>query len=277
MSPVSGPVSSQAATPAADAESARLRAFWTDRYREFSLSESGWLGAGEAQNALVYRCKAHALRRALTELGLAQPSRFTVLDAGCGQGFFAEFYAREFAGCDYTGVDIASRAIEHLRARFPAHRFVAADVSSWRAIAKTAFDVIQCFEVLHLFVDDRSVERTLGNLASQLEPGGVMLVTAALPHRTVQPSHYTRHLSRDAFLAMVTRAGLRVRAVRAMYYWLPDGGPSNRHLRYVMTRLGPRALYLTDRVALAVGVPRWFQGGPDSAMKLLVLERAAAP
>ena len=43
-------------------DDARLREFWNNRYAEFTLSESGWLGAGEALNDRIYACKRQALQ-----------------------------------------------------------------------------------------------------------------------------------------------------------------------------------------------------------------------
>ena len=39
------------------------REFWDKRYQNFSLSESGWMGAGERYNAYLYACKRQALLR----------------------------------------------------------------------------------------------------------------------------------------------------------------------------------------------------------------------
>jgi SAM-dependent methyltransferase len=252
-------------------ELARLHRFWTDRYRDCSLSESGWLGAGDAHNALVYRCKRQALRRALRACGVGRTTHFSVLDAGCGQGFFADVYEREYPAATYTGIDLAAAALGPLGARHPRFHFHAADISSWRSAIGEKFDVVQSFEVLHLFLDDGLVERTLRNLAGQLASGGVMLVTAVVPHHTMMPTEYVRHLGRTEFLQLVHRAGLRLERVQPMYFWLPDGGPSNRYLRFAASRLGPQFLYVADRLALAARLPRIFQAGSDSAMKLLTL------
>ena len=250
-----------------------MRQFWSERYRDCSLSESGWLGAGETHNALVYRCKEQALRHAVRQCGFRSASRISVLDAGCGQGFFADLYARDYPECRYTGVDLVPAALGRLRGRHPRFHFHVADISSWRRVDAEKFDLIQSFEVLHLFLDDGLVERTLRNLADQLKPSGVMLVTAALPPETMTPNAYVRHLGRTAFLQLVDRAGLRLVREWPMYFWLPDGGPSNRLLRFVATPFGPRILYAADRLALALRMPRIFQRGCDSAMKLLTLRK----
>jgi len=142
-------------------ELSRLQQFWTERYRDGSLSESGWLGAGELHNTLVYRCKAQALRGALRDCGVDRATSFSVLDAGCGQGFFADVYERDYPRCAYTGVDLAAAALEQVRGRHPRFHFHVADISSWRGLRDEPFDIVQSFEVLHLFLDDRIVGHTL--------------------------------------------------------------------------------------------------------------------
>src|SRR5438128_3608226 len=111
--------------PVAEAE--RLKRFWETRYQRFSLSESGWLGAGEKKNRLLYSCKTHALKASLKDLGLKNDSSFSVLDAGCGQGYFARFYQDCFPRVKYTGIDISSKVIAHLKPSFSHYTFFADD------------------------------------------------------------------------------------------------------------------------------------------------------
>jgi SAM-dependent methyltransferase len=258
-------------------ELTRLRSFWETRYQRFSLSESGWLGAGEEHNELIYRCKAAVVRRALDEASFDRSRAFSVLDAGCGQGFFASFYAREFPASRYVGVDLCTPAVDHLRAvAAGAQEFATGDLCSWRDPAGRQFDIVQCVEVLHLIVDDRMIEEALTNFARHVERRGRVLVTAALPDADRSIHDYLKFRSRQTFLGLAERAGLVLEAERAMYYWLPDGGPANRYLRWVFAQLGPRSLYATDRLGLALGAPRWLQRGMDSRMKLLTFRLKAS-
>lgn len=257
------------------AEQARLQRFWTERYRTFSLSESGWLGAGESRNHRLYACKAAALTRALERLAYRPKETRRVLDAGCGQGFFAEYYRRRFPGWTYVGVDLAPTVVAHLELRQPGCVFAVGDISTWRAADGAPFDIIQSFEVLHLFLNDELVATTIANLAGQLTGDGALLVTAVLPTREAQPNPYIRHMTRRRFDEAARAAGLVTTSEEAMYYWLPDGGPSNRYLRYVFDRLGDGALFAADRAALALRLPRLFQSGFDSQMKLITLRRMA--
>jgi SAM-dependent methyltransferase len=263
-------VNSSAGNP----EELRLRTFWNDRYSDFTLSESGWKGAGEELNRFIYRCKQHALVRSLTALGWRDGARFSVLDAGCGQGFFAGFYRQEFPNAAYVGVDISERAIAHLQKAAYHGEFHAADLATWTHPRQTRFDVVQSLEVLHLILDDDTVTRAIGNLASQLNGGGSLLVTAALPESTIDRSGYLRYRSRRFWLDAVKSLDLRIVASRPIYYWLPAGGPANRYARFLFTRLGVPALYLTDRAAVALRVPQSRAAGPDCRMRLLTIQHS---
>ena len=255
-------------------EPARLREFWDARYAEFSLSESGWMGAPDGLNDRIYACKRQALRRAIDAAGFTRDRAWSVLDAGCGQGHFARFYRVEYPNSRYVGVDISARAVDYLQRTIPESEFFAADLCAWRDPAGRTFDIVQSVEVLHLILDDDAVRRALANFASLLSPRGALFLTAALPDRTVQMADYLRFRSREFWHAAIASAGLRIAAERAMYYWLPSGGPANKYLRYALTRLGPGALYTIDRVAFALGLPRPRSAGIDSRMRLLTLRRA---
>jgi SAM-dependent methyltransferase len=255
-------------------DGARLREFWNTRYAEFTLSESGWFGAGEALNDRIYACKLQALRRAIAALGLTREAPWSVLDAGCGQGHFARFYHAEYPASSYVGLDISERAITHLQTAIPDAEFHVADLCEWDDPQGRTYDIVQSFEVLHLILDDDAMKRALANLARRLNPRGALLVTAALPEQTVQRSDYLRYRSREFWNRAIASLGLRLVVERPIYYWLPAGGPRNKYLRYALTSLGPGALYAVDRLALRLGLPQPASAGIDSRMRLLTLKRA---
>jgi SAM-dependent methyltransferase len=257
----------------APADDVRLREFWNRRYSTFTLSESGWLGAGERLNDRIYACKRQALRRALSSLGFSRDDEFSILDAGCGQGRFAAIYRDDYPRATYVGIDISDRAVAHLRRALPGVEFHEADLCDWRDPARRTFDIVQSFEVLHLILDEATTERAIASLASRLSPRGALLVTAAMPESDVRLSDYLCHRGRPFWTRVLAAHGLRIAAERPMYFWLPAGGPGNRYFRYAMTRLGPAALYAVDRAALALGVPQPASAALDCRMRLLTIQR----
>jgi SAM-dependent methyltransferase len=254
-------------------DDARLRAFWNERYADFTLSESGWAGAGERLNERIYASKRQALRKAIRALGRAADRPWSVLDAGCGQGHFARFYAAEYPSSVYLGLDISERAIAYLQQTIPGVEFQTANLCDWHDPHGRTFDLIQSIDVLHLILDDDALRRALANLARQLAPGGALLLAMPLPAQITVVSDYLRYRSRAFWEAEIASLGLRVVNDRPMYYWLP-GGPRNRYLRYALTRLGPDALYAVDRAALALAIPQPASAGIDSRTRLLTLQHA---
>jgi SAM-dependent methyltransferase len=254
------------------ADQIRLRSFWDARYQRFSLSESGWLGAGESLNDRIYVCKAQALARSLSAR-LTARGEWSVLDAGCGQGYFAQLYRRAYPTARYVGLDISERAVQHLRQHVPGVEFHAGDLCEWTDPLGRTFDIVQSFEVLHLILDDDAMVRALANLSRQLADGGALLVTAALLERTLQPSDYLRYRSRSFWRDALASLGLCIVAERPMYYWLPAGGPRNKYARYALAQLGAGALYALDRAAVALRVPQPTSAAVDCRMRLLTIER----
>jgi SAM-dependent methyltransferase len=255
-------------------EGVRLREFWNRRYTDFRLSESGWLGAGERLNELIYRCKRQALRRAIASSGLLRRGAWSVLDAGCGQGHFARLFQDEYPQAEYVGLDISERLIQHLQQDLPGAEFRLADICSWNDPRGRRFDLVQSFEVLHLILNDDTVARAIANLAGQLTDTGSMLVTAALPPATCQPGDYLRFRSRGFWNEMLRSCGLRIVREAPMYYWLPSGGPTQKYLRYGLRRMGPDVLYAIDRAAFYLRLPQPASLGIDCRMHLLTLCRA---
>jgi SAM-dependent methyltransferase len=254
----------------AAAAAEHAREFWGKRYKEFSLSESGWMGAGERYNEYLYECKRQALVRTLAQIGLNKNSSLNVLDAGCGQGFFAGVWQNNFPNANYTGVDICEKVVAHLQNKFPLGEFFAGDLAAWHHPQEKKFDLIYSFEVLHLLLSDAAVESAVYNLSAQLTPSGYLLLTATMPEETIEPNEYIRHQGREFWEGVFRMVGLELVAEKRMYYWLPDGGPKNRLASKILRLPRPGLLYALDRCAHWLELPQVF-GSWDSRMKLLVL------
>src|SRR5262249_31985979 len=193
--------------------------------------------------------------RALTKAGFGGDRECSVLDAGCGQGYFAAFYRERYPAARYVGLDVSERAVAHLRRAEPRSEFHLGNVCDWRDPNARRFDVVQGLDLMYLILDDELMTQAVANLAAHRHPEGWLIVNAALPAETRQPRDYPRYGSGRFWEDLVARLGLRIVAELPMYYWLPAGGPANRYLRFIAHRLGPAALYGVDRAALALGLP----------------------
>lgn len=73
-----------------------------------------------------------ALRRMLDPLvwagGRQRLTSDPILDAGCGTGLLLEQFP--IPPDEYIGVDVSPKMLKHARAKFPAHTFIEADLSS---------------------------------------------------------------------------------------------------------------------------------------------------
>lgn len=101
--------------------------------------------------------EAVAARRRLHDRGVTEPllrgigeiisatggasSRDTVLDAGCGDGFYLGSLARE-TGCDAHGVDISIPAVDAAARRYPGVEWIVANADRFVPYADRSFSIV---------------------------------------------------------------------------------------------------------------------------------------
>ncbi len=236
----------------------RPREFWDRRLREqFDLR-----GTGETGLSLAYNRACYALRREVLEATLAaegiDPRGRSVLDVGCGTGFFTDYYLAR--GARVTGLDIAPVSIERLRERHPEARFELGDVSE--AAIPERYDLVNAFDVLYHVTDDLRWEAAVRHLAEAVAPGGALLVTDTFSELPLAEHNTMRPLSR--YRVLLEMAGMTVGRPRPTHVLLN----SELGLLRFLNRL-PGLLLVLDRALLALGAGR----GPR-INKLLVARRA---
>jgi SAM-dependent methyltransferase len=237
------------------------REFWEERLSEhFDLRGTGETGLSLAYNRACYSLRRRVLDRALREAG-RDPAGRSVLDAGCGTGFFTAYYLAR--GARVTGLDIAPVSIERLRARHPGARFVLADVSD--AALGERFDIVNAFDVLYHITDDARWERALRHLAEAVAPGGALLITdtfATLP----RPAAHNLPRPLERYRELLSLSGLELGTVYPTHLLL------NRELGWFrFLNRAPALLLAVDRLLLALGA-----GHDDPVVsKLLVAGRRA--
>lgn len=253
-------------------EDARLREFWCKRYDKFSLNESGIYGLSKEYIGYYYECKRLALAAAYHHMGIKTMDSFRVLDAGCGQGFFADWLSRSYPQAQYTGVDISENVISHLRAQYASYSWLADNFSrdDFR-IAKT-FRVIQSIEVLHLILSDDLARAALANLESMLDDAGCLIITDVIPRKAYNPNQYIRLRPRAFYDDVLPRVGMRIDKVIPIYYCIPDRGLGGRIFSRLFRYVPARFVFAFDRLANTIRLPQLFQSY-DSKMKMLVCRR----
>jgi SAM-dependent methyltransferase len=236
------------------------REFWQRRLSEhFDLRGTGETGLSLAYNRACYALRLSVLERALREAGASLSGR-SVLDVGCGTGFFTVYYLAR--GARVTGIDIAPVAIERLALRHPEARFVLADVSE-TALAER-FDVVNVFDVLLHITDDARWEQAVRNVAAAVAPGGLLLVSDTFASYPGLAAH-NRSRPLATYRALLTAAGLTPGPLYPTHVLL------NRELgAFRFLNRAPGLLELADRALLALGA-----GRTDPVVsKLLVARRA---
>jgi SAM-dependent methyltransferase len=196
-------------------------AYWRDRVgQDATLGVVGHRSLGIAYNEYIYRRRLDALGAILDGLGAA-PNQQTVLDIGCGTGFYSGFWHR-LGVSEYLGVDLSDATVPRLRAEFPNFRFEQMDITEPIVAAgeRQHFSIITVFDVFYHIVDDAKFLAALRNIHEQLAPGGVVLVFDQLASRDYMLRKHVKFRQRDAYHSMLREAGLRIVDTRKLFSFL---------------------------------------------------------
>ncbi len=236
----------------------RPREFWDQRLSEqFDLRGTGETGLSIEYNRACYTLRGEVLDRALAEAHV-DPRGRSVLDVGCGTGFFTAYYLGR--GARVTGIDIAPVSIERLKQRHPGSQFVLADVSEAEIAGR--YDIVNAFDVLYHITDDEAWEKAVTNLARAVEVGGVLLLTDLFAERASAEAH-NRIRPFERYEAVLRNNGITPGRLHPTHVLLNrELGPFRFLNRF------PRALLAIDRVLLRLGA-----GTGPRVNKLLVASR----
>lgn len=107
------------------------------------------------------------------ELKRTEGRKLTILDFGCGGGWLSKRLS-EFG--TVTGLDLADKAIEAAKTRYPGIEFICLNASSTETTAflQRKFDVIVSSEVIEHVTDKQNY---IDNMLSLLSPGGLVILT----------------------------------------------------------------------------------------------------
>lgn len=197
--------------------------YWRDRLAsDPSLTGVGTRPFGAAYQRFLYRLKEAAIRRVLRN-GRATVAGASVLNVGCGVGYFEPFFDR-MGAARIAGVDVAASSIERLRKRHPRYEYQVADVGlplSAPLIGRS-FDLVTAIDVLYHVVDDARFETAIENLCRLCGCGGMLLFTES-PQATVRAngddSPHVRHRNPEQYRALFADHGLRIVAQTPMYHF----------------------------------------------------------
>ncbi len=183
-----------------------LSAYWDRRHQtEGSLRSGGHISRTEAENAAFYLLRAGLVIGLLGGFG-GEPGRNSVLDAGTGKGYFAEY----LASCGYgvTAIDASPSAIAAAESNTDGNvTYIQGDLSSVPSLG--TFDAVLCIDVLFHIVDDSHWTTALDGLCSAVRPGGILIYSDAPKSDESVLGGYIRHRSPRSYDNRLRYLGFR--------------------------------------------------------------------
>jgi SAM-dependent methyltransferase len=236
-----------------------LGAYWEQRAIRYGHVDRGLpavcaYGMPRLYNEAIHACQ----RRALAPL-LTQWRDLDILDVGCGVGRWSIELANR--GNRVVGLDVSETMVTLARQNAQQARvdceFAAGSVVSHRFDRR--FDVILAVTVLQHVIDEREFDAAIGNLASHLRPGGVLVLLEVAPTQltTRCDSAIFRARALSRYCSTLGGAGLEIMKV---------GGVDARFLRTLslsaMRTLPPKVARVLVSAAAFAALPVDFVVGP---------------
>lgn len=244
------------------------KSFWEERLGpNLSIATTGHAGFSERYNRYMYTLKRRALEAVLRRNAIEVAGR-SVLDAGCGSGYFIDLY-RSMGASDITGVDITDASVESMRKKYPSLSFQMIDIGSTAAVLGKKFDIINVFDVMYHIVDDGMFENAAANIGAWSRSGAWIFMTDALDPSRGSSGH-VRYRSEETYRSVFGARGVDIMEVVPVLNFMGRGvGPGvknvfmRRILGLAIETLAP-AIYAAD----ALYCPR-----ERATMNLLVCRR----
>jgi SAM-dependent methyltransferase len=148
--------------------------YW-DEIHKTAHDESavGYPNLARSLNRARYDVERRNVIRAISAVEVARRPR--VLDIGSGTGIWIDFW-RELGASEILGVDLASAAVQRLRARYPEHRFEQRDIGEPGISLPTDMDVVSAMSVLLHITDDARFEQAMRNLMTSVAADGILIL-----------------------------------------------------------------------------------------------------
>jgi SAM-dependent methyltransferase len=135
----------------------------------------------------------------------------TIVDVGCGLGFFSYFVQAKFSGAKITSIDISPEAVNHLKQR--GANAVLGDFLEVN-LPNEEFDVVYMREVLEHLYEPLSYVRKVKSL---LKKGGLFFYTTGNTNEAdnmkswgyVRPAGHINYFNPSSIRALFKRAGLK--------------------------------------------------------------------
>ena len=195
-------------------------------------------GQSKTIEMLSYQLVLTTVERAVDIIQYGANRNLSILDIGCGLGYFTGHLKKKFPTADVRGVDISLAALTKASRTTPACVFQQIDLKTQDPIdLGTQFDVMVALDCLYYFKEDE-IDRVLTNIRTLMADGGFLMVGYHLPE-TMKFGLYIRSLS-DAKSLFETHGmpivySFDVEDGLDITY---NGRPVGRHLYFLAKKVG---------------------------------------
>jgi SAM-dependent methyltransferase len=230
-----------------------INSYWENRLqKDFSLSSVGYIGLGKSFNNWMYKVRRKVFIR-LTKKYVDPSIAYSVLDIGCGTGFYIDRWL-ELGAKNISGIDITRISVENLSKKYPTLSFFQLDISDNNLPfnAKT-FDYISAFDVLFHIVDDNNFISALNNINYLLKPNGIFIFSDNFLHgnEIITKSQACRKISKIE--AALKNTGFEICERVPMFYFMNDPCDSNNKFLISFWRFLIKILLHSDFIGFVLG------------------------
>jgi len=148
--------------------------YWHDRFSKYKMAIRGVGDEGlpEQDNKIMYAEAAKVVVDLCQEQNIDFKSA-SVLDIGCGNGFYAQLLY-DLGVKNYTGLDITDSLFPNLKEKFLNFEFTKKDVSTDKINGR--FNLILMIDVIQHIVKDSKLSFALNNVKNCLADHGVFIL-----------------------------------------------------------------------------------------------------
>jgi len=224
--------------------------YWEKRLKKHpNLKGVGYTGLDETYNKYLYSLKASALDNILNKYSITIKGK-SVLDVGCGTGFFIEYYSKMGAK-KITGIDITKVSISMLKEKYPTYNFKVTDISDPNLNTKETFDIVNAFDVLYHIIADSKFKTAICNISRLCNSKGIILVSDVFGSRDIFPAEHVHFRNFKKYKRMLASNDIEVLTVFPMYYLMSQ----SFHLpALVLNKVSP-FFYIIDKSLQKLKLP----------------------
>ena len=130
-----------------------------EKYQDYVIRDGQFIGKFEEMyrnfddpwHQTIQAERSYSRHATLLSLKLLQAE--SVLEVGCGFGWFTNYMACSLPAVDFTGLDLSETAVAKAKKSFPDLNFVAGNVRDYLAVPRE-FDTIILSEIMWYILDD---------------------------------------------------------------------------------------------------------------------------